>query len=237
MPFWWRVEYDTPAIPFVKPVPREVFGDPVESWLRDLPRGRARNVATFGLAVRPLSDEDLQRILMLGNAARLDETLYPTIDDDADPLTQVRERNAVIVSRIQRDAQFSRNVLAACEDKCSVSGFSLGTISPLRCAGLLEAAHIRPVSHDGPDDVRNGLPLTSTLHRLFDAGLFTVAYQDAKPVILTSRRLERTMISSPIRGFEMPLSDGLDLLTPANSADWPNSDQLAYHQHRVFLGR
>jgi putative restriction endonuclease len=230
----WRVEYDSSAIPFTKPVPREVFGEPVEGWLRDLPRGRARNVATFGRAVRPISDEDFQRILILGNASRLDETPYPTIDDHADPLTQVRERNATIVSSIQRDARFSRNVLAAYQDKCSVSGFSLGTISPLRSAGLLEAAHIRPVSQDGPDDVRNGLPLTPTLHRLFDAGLFTVMYEEAKPVIRTSPRLERTMISSPIRGFEMPLVDGLTLLTPPNSGDWPNPEQLAYHQHRIF---
>ena len=230
----WRVEYDSPAIPFSKPVPREILGEPIESWLGNLPRGRPRNVATFGRAVRPIADEDFQRLLIFGNAARLDEGAYPTLDEHADPLTQVRERNAAIVSSIERDARFSRTVLAAYHDQCSVSGFSLGKISPMRSTGLLEAAHIRPVSHDGPDNVRNGLPLTPTLHRLFDAGLFTVAYEDSNPVIRTSPRLEPTMISSPTRGFQLPLSDGLRLLVPINRADWPSPDQLAYHQQRVF---
>ena len=59
----WRVKYSRPAEPFGAAVPREVLGDPVETWLRGLPRGRSRNVATFGRAVRALTDEDFERIL------------------------------------------------------------------------------------------------------------------------------------------------------------------------------
>jgi putative restriction endonuclease len=230
----WRVDYDWPAIPFHQSVKREVLGEPVESWLREVPRGRARNVATFGRAVRPLSDEDLQRILLLGNASRLEGATYPLVDEHADPQTQTRERIAILVSSIQRDASFRRTVLNAYADKCAVSGFSLGPVSPMRSSGLLEAAHIRPVGHSGPDVVRNGLPLTPTLHRLFDAGLFTVEYAAGWPVLRTSPRLERAMISEPARGFEMPILDGLQLLTPADKADWPSPGQLAYHQHQIF---
>jgi hypothetical protein len=89
----------------------DLLGDPVESWLREVPRGRARNVATFGRAVRPLSDEDLQRILLFGNASRLEGTTYPVVDEHADPQTQTRERIAILVSSIQRDARFRRDVL------------------------------------------------------------------------------------------------------------------------------
>lgn len=230
----WRVDYDGPAISFDQTVRREVLGVPVEGWLSTLPRGRARNVATFGRAVRPLSEEDFQRILLLGNATRLDDTTYPIVDEHADPLTQVRERNEHLVLTIERDARFRKTVLAAYGDRCAVSGFSLGPVSPSKSSGLLEAAHIRPVGHSGPDVVRNGLPLTPTLHRLFDVGLFTVEYENGRPVILTSPRLDQTMISSPDRGFEMSLRDGLHLLTPDNKDEWPSPDQVAYHQHQVF---
>lgn len=39
---------------------------------------------------------------------------------------------------------------------------------------VLEAAHIRPYTDDGPHAVANGLLLRSDFHRLFDAGLITV---------------------------------------------------------------
>jgi len=38
----------------------------------------------------------------------------------------------------------------------------------------LDAAHIRPVAKDGPNDVANGLLLRADLHRLFDHGYLTV---------------------------------------------------------------
>jgi putative restriction endonuclease len=233
----WQVTFDGPDVSFDQPVRREVLGAPVEAWLRDLPRGRTRNVATLGRAVRPLSDEDLEQILLLGNAHVLGGSSYPVLNEHADPLTQVRERNLHLVSSIQRDARFRQDVLAAYGDRCSVSGFSLGGISPMRSSGLLEAAHIRPAGHSGPDVVRNGLPLTATLHRLFDVGLFTVTYEGGKPVIRTSPHLKPTMISVPDRGFELPLSDGLQVLTPSRTADWPSPYQLAYHQRHIFRAK
>ncbi len=65
------VHYKGPAVPFDEPVPREILGEPIETWLRRYERGRARNVATFGRAVRPLDPADFQRILELSGAATL----------------------------------------------------------------------------------------------------------------------------------------------------------------------
>ncbi len=39
---------------------------------------------------------------------------------------------------------------------------------------VLEAAHIRPYSQDGPHSVQNGLLVRYDMHILFDAGLLTV---------------------------------------------------------------
>jgi putative restriction endonuclease len=181
-----------------------------------------------------LPDADFERIVLFGNAELLDAGRYPTVDEHAQPLTQLRERTEYLVSAVRRNAQFRHDVLGAYGQRCAISGFTLGPVSPFTATSILEAAHIRPVKDDGTDLIGNGLPLTPTLHNLFDLGLFTVRYEDQRPVVRTSPQLTPTMISSPDRGFSLPLADGLGLITPANQAEWPNRDQLDYHERRIF---
>jgi putative restriction endonuclease len=232
----WRVDYDGPAVPFDNEVRREVGGQPVESWLAGLARGRERNVATFGRAVRPLSDADLEHILALGNATDFGRSLYPTQDEHVPPELLLRERTERLVSIIQRDARFRDAVLTAYQKRCAISGLDLGATSTTRSTGLIDAAHIRPVGLDGPDVVANGLPLTPTLHRLFDLGFFTVEYIAGRPLVRTSPDLQPTMIASPARGFALPLRTGLDVLTPVDPSHWLSPDQLKFHQRQIFRG-
>jgi hypothetical protein len=86
----------------------------------------------------------------------------------------------------------------------------------------------------GADVITNGLPLTPTLHRLFDVGLFTVAYDEGRAIVRTSPHLELGMIQVPERGFVMSLTDGLPLLLPPDPRSWPNPDQLLFHSRQVF---
>jgi len=229
------VQYVAPAEPFEQPVPREILGEPVETWLRKYERGRARNVATFGRAVRPLDVRDFQRILELSGAVVTEVTRYPVRNEHQAPLVAARERSEILVAMLRRSADFRRNVIAAYGQRCAISGFGLGKIPMSKAQGLLDAAHIRPVAYDGSDDVSNGLPLTPTLHRLFDAGLFTIQYQAAVPTILVSPRLERTMITSPDDRFRLDLHDGLPVLLPEDRRAWPNAEQLRFHRERIFL--
>lgn len=73
--------------------------------------------------------------------------------------------------RRRRDPAFRDKVLRAYEYRCAVTGF---------CAALggsyfgCEAAHVRWVAYDGPDTVENGLALEPTLHKLFDAGAWSL---------------------------------------------------------------
>ena len=62
----YRVRYADRYREFDRIVPREATGQPVETWLRSRARGRTRNVATVGRAVRPLISADLQLIMTLG---------------------------------------------------------------------------------------------------------------------------------------------------------------------------
>jgi putative restriction endonuclease len=184
-----------------------------------------------------VTDEDLATILQLAAAPDLvPATRYPTADEHAEPLIAVRERASVLVAAFQRDASFRHQVLGAYEHRCAVSGLGLGAISTTKTRGILDAAHIRPVQSGGPDAVSNGLPLTPTLHRLFDAGLFTLRYEDDHPVVRVSQNLDREVIEVPERGFSLPLRDGLRLLTPKGREQFPNRHQLEFHERHVFLG-
>jgi putative restriction endonuclease len=117
---------------------------------------------------------------------------------------------APIVRR--RDPRFRANVLRAYEHRCAVTGFQAALSgSYFGC----EAAHVQWHAYDGPDSVDNGLALEPTLHKLFDAGAWSLT--DDRRVLVSaeftgsdsavdrirSRHGER--LREPLRG-ELPLA-------------------------------
>ena len=93
---------------------------------------------------------------------------------------------------------------------------------------VLEAAHIRPYSEDGPHAVANGLLLRSDLHRLFDRGYVTVT-PDLRFEV--SRRLREDFSNG--RSY-YPLQ-GNPISVPPESDLQPRPDFLRYHNEDVFL--
>ena len=145
------------------------------------------------------------------------------------------ERSRRLVTAVQREARFRDEILAAYDHRCALSGLAVGQ-SPSRAYGLLDAAHIRPVSSQGADSLANGLALTPTLHRLFDRGLFTLAYRGGALEVRTSPRLSSEMISGR-EGFELRLTEGLEVNLPKAGRAQPSIEALDYHQSQVFLTR
>lgn len=232
----YRVQYADRYREFDRIVPREATGEPVESWLRPLERGRERNVATFGRAVRPLIDEDLQLIMSLGFPNGVERlNLEPPEQHQFAEAVTTEERSRRLVSAVTREARFRDAVLSAYEHRCSISGLSVGT-SPSRAYGLLDAAHIRPVGSQGADSVANGVALTPTLHRMFDKGLFTLAYRGRTLAVRTSPRLREEMIRGR-EGFSLRLTDGLAVWTPTGEIAPPSREALDYHHSQIFLTR
>lgn len=232
----YRVRYADRYSEFDRPVPREATGQPIETWLRGFSRGRERNVATFGRAVRPLLDQDLQVVMTLGSPNGVERYSLETSAEHliAEGIT-TDDRSRRLVSAVQREARFRDEILAAYDHRCALSGLAVGQ-SPSRAYGLLDAAHIRPVGRQGADSLANGLALTPTLHRLFDRGLFTLTYRGPVLEVRTSPRLHSEMIRGR-EGFELRLTDGLELSLPRAARARPASDALEYHQSQVFLAR
>lgn len=232
----YRVRYADRYREFDRIVPREATGEPVETWLRALPRGRERNVATFGRAVRPLIEADLQLLLSLGFPNGVERLNIEPPDEHliAEAVTG-EERARRLVTAVQREARFRDNVLEAYAHRCALSGLEVGQ-SPSRAYGLLDAAHIRPVGSKGADVVSNGLALTPTLHRMFDKGLFTLTYRGQDLQVRTSPQLRDDMIRGR-DGFELRLAEGLQASLPPTAGLRPSREALDYHHSQIFLAR
>jgi putative restriction endonuclease len=188
-------------------------------------------------AVRHLSEREFARIVDRGLRAQdIPEAMPRTgsrmledqdhgfaefqTDFDPAPLAGVREE--ILISRKVRDASFARMVKAAYGARCAISGLELrnGGGRP-----EVEAAHIRPVEHDGPDVVRNGIALSGTLHWMFDRGLISIApdwtilvsHNKVQPE--TARRL---------------INSRQKFLLPENRRHYPHPDYLRFHREEIF---
>lgn len=127
-----------------------------------------------------------------------------------------------LLNRPFRDAAFARQVKAAYGNRCAVSGLSLknGGNRP-----EVEAAHIRPVEHGGPDRVQNGLALSGTIHWMFDRGLISVS--DDYKILVSENKVPKDTVSRLI----VP---DRNLLVPKDPRNQPNQVYLAYHRENIF---
>jgi putative restriction endonuclease len=201
---------------FPDPVPFREGGRYFESILRR-PDG-ATNKGAFGRAVRGVPDTEFWAILQAGIRSG-------PFDEDADRLVAepTRERPTVgtFLNRKVRDPAFRRLVRQAYDLRCAVSGLRL-----INGGGRpeVQAAHIIPVEHHGPDSVRNGIALSGTVHWLFDRGLISVA--DDGRILQSPHGLPDDM-DRLIRPERI-------LLPPMDAVCRPHPRYLRWHREHVF---
>jgi putative restriction endonuclease len=227
----WEVFYADDIQYFPSAVPFRLLGEPMERWVRKWPGGAPD---MRGRSVRTLEAEDANRILELGHASSIGLQEYPA--PAAGPQLLAAERSRRLIEAVTKDARFRRDVTAAYNQTCALTGLTTGHASRRRATQLLDAAHIRPVSDRGPDLVTNGLALTPTVHRLFDLGLISARWSGDILQLVRSPQLEISMIESPDKRALLRLDDGMPFHLPADRASWPNRDQVRYHQREVFKG-
>lgn len=185
-------------------------------------------------AVREISDEDFYRIIYRGNP--LNDFDLPRSEDDqsAPSLWEVREpdepfeyeinreRFSTIISKPIRKQIFRKNVIAAYDKRCALTGLSL-----INGGGRpeVEAAHIRPVEAGGPDRLTNGLALSGTIHWMFDRGLVSLS-DDYK--VLISRQVNDP---DQIRKLILPSQTAL---VPHDPKARPHPRYLDWHRTDRF---
>jgi putative restriction endonuclease len=182
-------------------------------------------------AVRPISPTDFLRIVEKGLdetdpvLPRIDATeMLPGLSDEQAPYTAEPERQRLqqMTSRIVRDKAFRKVVLRSYDERCAITGLKF-----INGGGRAEvdAAHIRPVQHSGPDIINNGIALSGTAHWMFDRGLISLSDNFE---ILISRTVNDI---ESVRGFVN--KDGR-AIRPACRADWPYPRFLTWHRDNCF---
>lgn len=224
----YTVDFDSGLRSFDQPVPFALNGIPVEHRLREVaPRDYGR--AVQGRAVRAIPEANAVEILALGSATYTRTRVY----DIPGAAIDARERVRRTIEQIERDAKFRDLVLRNYSFRCSITGLGIGPNPASRLHGVLDAAHLKPVAHSGPDLLCNGIAMTPTLHRLFDGGLFTLVARRDRIVVETSPQLDGRLLSSG--RTQIHLVSDMEVALPAAAADRPSRDFLSYHREHIFL--
>jgi putative restriction endonuclease len=217
---------------FPNPVPFDDGNGVVEEGLLN-EQGRISGRAQA--AVRAISPRDFDRVLERGFAE--DRRLLPRIgafdatdsfpfqlDEGQEPFAYEQERNRIsaMTTRVVRDRVFRRVVLRAYGERCAVTGLKL-----INGGGRAEvdAAHIRPVEHNGPDIINNGLALSGTAHWMFDRGL--IGLGDDLEIMISRQVNDRD-------GVESLINKTGRLIGPLAARDQPHPAFLAWHRENCF---
>lgn len=182
-------------------------------------------------AVRTISPADFSRIVELGlgtNDSILPRKDHNTnLDGFAESQTefynpQVRIRVEQLTNRAVRSRNFRKSVLRAYDERCAITGLRL-----INGGGRaeVEAAHIRPVEHNGPDIVSNGIALSGTAHWMFDRGL--VGLSDSFEILVSRQSNDQSAIRSMI-------NETGHLIAPNRLSDQPRPEFVSWHRSNCF---
>jgi putative restriction endonuclease len=177
-------------------------------------------------AVRPISNDDFNRIIALGLPDEPD--VLPRagsfLAEEQSPYEGERDRSLVLTSRAVRDRAFRKRVLEAYDCRCALTGLKF-----INGGGRAEAeaAHIRSVEANGPDIITNGIALSGTVHWMFDRGLISLS--DDLGILLSNKINDidgvRKLINADGRAF-----------LPKHSEWRPHPRYLAWHREQCFGG-
>jgi putative restriction endonuclease len=182
-------------------------------WKPNIVQGKSYNTESF-----------VGKNLMRQVEERLRQSRITSFDSDAMLFEMEGERygtGQLVYPRLGQGA-FRVVVTEAYHRKCAISGE--------RTLPVLEAAHIKPYSQEGPHLPNNGLLLRQDFHTLFDRGYITVS-EDLN--IEVSKRIKEDFGN----GKEYYSYHGKKLIeVPEKTVDRPSAQFLQWHNENVYLG-
>jgi putative restriction endonuclease len=137
------------------------------------------------------------------------------------PMDAPRYGKPVLVPVRLGQGTFRTTIIDAYERRCAITNE--------RTLPVLQAAHIKPYSKDGPHAPENGLLLRSDVHTLFDQGYMTVT-----PDLTV--RVSRTIREEFQNGRDYYALDGRQLRLPSSGNPPPSRDYLEWHADTMFRG-
>ncbi len=147
----------------------------------------------------------------------------PVPESNLEVLGKKRRKIIERVSRYSRDANFRNMVVTAYANRCAVTRMQLN---------LVEAAHIVPVVVQGSaDHVTNGMALSPTYHRAYDAGLIylNTDYQ----MKINEKKLDVLKSSRLAGGIDRFASCLGRIHLPPDEGQWPSVEFISQaNKHR-----
>ncbi|MBM7658458.1 HNH endonuclease [Sporolactobacillus spathodeae] len=130
-------------------------------------------------------------------------------------------KERIIKPRVGQGA-FKVMIADAYHRRCAITGE--------KTLPVLEAAHIKPYSLNGPHEITNGLLLRSDFHTLFDRGYITI---DKTLTVEVSHHIKEDFGN----GKEYYAFHGSKLaVLPDRGDQLPNRNYLEWHNENVYLG-
>jgi putative restriction endonuclease len=179
-------------------------------WNRNIVQGKTYSTGEMtGLALYKQVQDKLG-ILRVG---------YSVVKEDTSENRYGKEQ--IIRPRIGQGA-FKVLITYAYQRRCAITGE--------RTLPVLEAAHIKPYSLDGPHEINNGMLLRKDFNTLFDRGYITV---DKNLTVEVSRRIKEDFGN----GKEYYAHHGSKLIIlPERKEQLPDPCFLEWHNENVYLG-
>ncbi|WP_421783288.1 HNH endonuclease [Kiloniella litopenaei] len=216
---------------FINPVS---FNDGTNIVERGLLNEKGRISGRAQSAVRPILQEDFDRILELGfneqqpelpRIGEIEEDQpFPGMAEDQAPFVfeQPRVRVNQMTSRVVRDRLFRRLILKAYDKRCAITGLQL-----INGGGRAEvdAAHIKPVEANGPDILSNGIALSGTAHWMFDRGLISLT--DGHEIMISRH------VNNP-DSVEILINRSGKAIVPGLPVNQPHPSFLKWHRENCF---
>ena len=183
-----------------------------EDWKPNIVQGKTYDTGTLtGRRLYQQVQERLNRSVSAGNAS------YLVCEDN---VTNRYGSSRIIYPRIGQGT-FKVLVTEAYHRRCAVTGE--------KTLPVLEAAHIKPYSQEGPHSINNGLLLRKDLHALFDRGYITI---DENLHIEVSKRIKEDYGN----GRDYYAYHGKKLaVIPDTVYERPDPKFLRWHNENVFL--
>ncbi len=185
-----------------------------ENWSKNIVQGKT--YSTEDPIGRRIYEDVCQKLMSYQQLAQKSNIIS---DHSAEP--ENRYSYSRTKHRIGQGA-FRVLVTDAYKRRCAITGE--------RTLPVLEAAHIKPYSESGENNVSNGLLLRSDFHILYDQGYITI---DKDLRVDVSSHLKEDYGN----GKDYYKYKGNKLLTlPENMEKMPSKEMLEWHNEHVFLG-
>lgn len=160
---------------------------------------------------------------LIGNVASdiLTAHFEESLHDDI--LSSVGITSTIPIKR-KRNPQFRADVIRVYQHKCAICAYDVRLGNSL--VGI-EAAHIKWVAAQGPDEVTNGIALCTLHHKAFDRGAISIS-RDYK-LLVSENVIGAYWAEKMFRRYS-----GKPIILPINSQYYPYEAYISWHLKEVF---